>query len=133
MVNDVALSVVFSSAVILCILRFFRGRARRDDTRLSERIPAASPTEVCWLEHNGRTTTIDAQTIDVSMAGAGISCRTPIARDSIVYLRFESPGVVAVGRVRHCIQRGLEFVIGLEFTSPLMSYRSFSSDAGEGL
>jgi hypothetical protein len=123
--NSLTLAALLSGS-IGCAMRILHSRLMRGEPRIAQRIPAASPTEICW-RNNDQTTSLEAETIDVSIAGASISCTRPIERDSIVYLRFSPPGVVAVGRVRHCIQRGLQFVVGLEFTSPLMCYRSLGA------
>lgn len=85
------------------------------NNRRHDRFPLNELLRVSWLDKDGRFFHLQARCIDASASGVLIELKDRLEPDSYVNVKAEKHGLIASARVRHTIQRGPKFQVGLEF------------------
>jgi len=73
---------------------------------------------VSWQTDSGENKLARVEIMDLSMQGAGIVSREPIAAQTMVYLQAPGYGPIGNASVRYCARSGVRYRIGLLFTAP---------------
>ena len=84
--------------------------------RAHERLPISGAVTLYWEDDAGQAQYCRAEARDASATGLSVTIRQRMPLRAIVQVECLSNQVKGTVVVRRCEQRGLNFVVGLEFT-----------------
>ena len=85
------------------------------ENRASERKPSGVAAEVWWTNEDGARTVVRGVCVDISLAGVGLVCSTPVPDHKLLQVKLEPAGLVKIAHLRHCNHMGMGYLIGLQF------------------
>lgn len=80
-----------------------------------ERVQISGVVRLYWEDERGMQRHVRATAKDVSSSGLSVTLREPIPMRSLVQWECEANKSKGPATVRRCEQRGLDYVVGLEF------------------
>jgi hypothetical protein len=99
-------------------MAFGRGAAR-SERRKRDRTPFKGAVILCWTDDRGRDNYGGGRCTNISAHGCSIESKEAVPLRTIVSLRIPDLDVSAFASVRHVVQKGMKFNIGLEFGQPV--------------
>jgi hypothetical protein len=88
---------------------------RVHEQRRSPRIRLNDTLRVAWVDAGGNYFHCQAPCVDAAKGGLRIIVKDRMDPLSYVNVQADRYGLIASARVRHAIQRGLKYHVGLEF------------------
>lgn len=83
--------------------------------RTDERLPLSGTVRLYWEDERGQQHFCRAEAQDVSISGLSVTIRERVPVRSLVQVECVANQMKGTGTVRRCEQRGMNFVVGLEF------------------
>lgn len=83
--------------------------------RISERIPVGGRVRLFWEDETGRQHFSQAEARDISDTGLSITLRERVPKHTTIQVECLTNRVQGSATVRRCDQRGMDFIVGLEF------------------
>ena len=83
--------------------------------RAHERMQISGLVRLYWEDEQGRQHFCPAEARDVSDSGLSVKIRERVALRALVQVECLANKVKGTATVRRCEQRGLDYVVGLEF------------------
>lgn len=87
--------------------------------RTHERTPITGVVRLYWEDDNKVAHFVRAEARDVSDSGLSVTIRERVPLRALVQVECVANGVKGSANVRRCEQRGLNFIVGLEFMGGL--------------
>jgi len=87
----------------------------RHNARKHERVPSVAPIKLRWCGPSGEAHVAKGKALDLSEFGLRVELSEPIPLRSYIILDAPALSLAAsVAWVRHCFQKGMKYVVGLE-------------------
>ena len=93
---------------------------KRSETRRSNRVPSSASVKLRWNGPAGDLHFARGKILNSSSAGLCIELMEPIKPHSFVSLdapELKRSDLAAGGKIRHCIQKGSKYVVGVELNT----------------
>ena len=85
----------------------------RVDRRMGRRVATEHPVVLLWRDQSGQMQESTFRLANISISGATVRAERPICVGTTVSLGHQSETIV--GKVKHCVRRGADFMLGIEF------------------
>ncbi len=89
--------------------------AAKNEERRHVRHPLPGKIKVHWRTAEGHSFNAPAKCVNISRGGLRLELDRAIAVDTLVNIESPEFRIAGVAHVRHCVPKGLRFVIGVEF------------------
>jgi len=89
----------------------------RHDLRRESRRSCNQPVGIMWRDAAGDDKFVNAPVRNISASGVSLQIPEPVPVRSFVTLCAEKLGVHGRASVRYCFRQGIQYSIGVEFTS----------------
>jgi PilZ domain-containing protein len=90
------------------------------DQRIYLRSKITSRIDLSWQDAEGRKRHVESRGVNMSSVGALVLSPEPIAVGAAVSLNSKDLQLMGNATVRHCTERGSQFLVGLEFRGSLV-------------
>jgi hypothetical protein len=89
------------------------------ERRREDREPAKTDIQIEWVDHERATLLLGGQCRNVPSSGIGAVMVEPVPLIKEVTVRLPEIDMVGKGIVRHCLQAGALYLVGIELMGPL--------------
>jgi hypothetical protein len=89
----------------------------KSQLRRHARLPFEERMQVSWKDSHGRVLDQPVKCLDLSAEGARLETARPLPPRATITLKSTRYGSLGTASVRHCARQGLNYWIGVEFTT----------------
>jgi hypothetical protein len=89
------------------------------EKRRNNRQVFTEKVRLSWTDNQGLFRSINVAGIDISATGMRVRSRDPLPSQIYVQLESGSKRLSGTARVRYCTPRGMDYILGLEFSGGL--------------
>jgi hypothetical protein len=89
----------------------------KSQLRRHARLPFEERMQVSWKDSHSRVLDQPAKCLELSAEGARLETERPLPLRATITLQSAHYGSLGTASVRHCVRQGLNYWIGVEFTT----------------